>query len=191
MEFSITFDYLCPFARNASEAALNALAEGVDIQPTFRVFSLSQVHVEEGDPPVWDAPDGVSGLLAMQWGVAIRDTQPEVFPAVHRALFAARHDHGRDIKDEAVIREVVAGAGADVEAASAVVRSGVTLKTIALEHTEAVERWAVFGTPTFIHGEEAVYIRFMQRGNVEDLDRALGMLEWTGLNEFKRTRVPW
>lgn len=190
MEFSITFDYLCPFARNANEAVLNALEAGADIVPTFRPFSLSQVHVEEGDPPVWEAPDGVSGLLALQWGVAIRDTQPEVFPAAHRALFAARHDQGGDLRDEAVIREAVAVAGADVEAVAAVVADGAPLETIAVEHAEAVERWAMFGTPTFIHGEEAVYVRLMQRGNVEDLDRVLGMVEWTRLNEFKRTRVP-
>jgi hypothetical protein len=30
----------------------------------------------------------------------------------------------------------------------------------------------------------------MRRGSVEDLDRALEMLEWHDLNEFKRTVVP-
>jgi hypothetical protein len=30
----------------------------------------------------------------------------------------------------------------------------------------------------------------MERGRIDDLDRMLGMIEWTRLNEFKRTRVP-
>ncbi len=44
--------------------------------------------------------------------------------------------------------------------------------------------------PTFVEGDEAVFIRFMERGDVADLDRALDLLQWSDLNEFKRTRVP-
>ena len=189
MHFEVTFDYLCPFARNASEAVLAAVAEDVEIYPRFRPFSLTQIHVEEGEAAVWDEPAGKSGLLALQWGVAVRDGEPALFPAVHRALFAARHDQGLDIKDEQVVREAVRSAGADVEQVAELVASGTPLKTIAVEHTEAVERWSVFGVPTFIAGEEAVYVRFLERGRVDDLDRVLGMIEWTRLNEFKRTRV--
>ena len=189
MHFELTFDYLCPFARNASDAVLAAVAEDVEIYPRFRPFSLTQVHVEEGGPAIWDEPAGKAGLLALQWGVAVRDGEPDLFPAVHRALFAARHDHGLDIKDEGVVREAVRSAGADVEQAAELVASGTPLNTIAAEHTEAVERWSVFGVPTFIAGDEAVYVRFMERGRV-DVDRTLGMIEWTRLNEFKRTRVP-
>ena len=64
------------------------------------------------------------------------------------------------------------------------------MKTLAAEHTEAVERWSVFGVPTYIEGEEAVFVRFMERGRVDDLERMLDLLEFTRLNEFKRTRIP-
>ena len=66
---------------------------------------------------------------------------------------------------------------------------GRPLKTLAAEHLEAVERWAVFGVPTFIEGDEAVFVRFMERGRVDDLERALDLLPWDRLNEFKRTRT--
>ena len=48
----------------------------------------------------------------------------------------------------------------------------------------------MFGVPTYIEGEEAVFVRFMERGRVDDLERALDLLQWTRLNEFKRTRIP-
>ena len=51
-------------------------------------------------------------------------------------------------------------------------------------------RWAMFGVPTFVFGEEAAFVRFMQRGRVDDLERMLDLLEWDRLNEFKRTRIP-
>jgi protein-disulfide isomerase-like protein with CxxC motif len=187
MRFEINFDYLCPFARNANEAVIAGLGEGRDWDVTFRPFSLSQVHVDEGEPPVFDDA-AAPGVLALHWGVAIRDDDPEHFPAAHVALFAARHDDGGDIADPSVIKAAVDGTGVDVDAIAAVVASGTPAKTLAAEHSESVDRWAVFGVPTFIKDDVATFIRFMDRGNVTDLDRALAMLDWQGLNEFKRTR---
>ena len=190
MEFAVTFDYLCPFARNANEAVLSGLERGEDWDVTFRPFSLAQAHTEEGETAVWERPEGASGVRALLWGLATRDEFPEVFPLVHRSLFAARHDHGLDIGDESVLREAVAAAGGNPDAVAEVVASGRPGKVLASEHSEAVERWAVFGVPTFIVGEEAVFVRFMERDRVEDLRRVLELLTWTNLNEFKRTRVP-
>ena len=47
--------------------------------------------------------------------------------------------------------------------------SGRPLKTLAAEHLEGVERWSVFGVPTYCEGEEAVFIRFMERAAADDL----------------------
>jgi hypothetical protein len=190
MKFGITFDYLCPFARNANEAVLNGIEAGKALQPRFMAFSLSQVHTGDDEPDVWDEPEGKSGVLAFQWGLAVRDKFPDDFPAVHRALFAARFDHGLDINDETVVREAVEGAGADADAVAAVVATGEPLRTLQAEHTECVAGWEVFGVPTFIVDDHATFIRFMSRGDMDDLERALDLLTWTNLNEFKRTTIP-
>jgi 2-hydroxychromene-2-carboxylate isomerase len=84
---------------------------------------------------------------------------------------------------------VVAGVGLDVEAVRKVIDTGRPLEALAAEHTEAVSRWSVFGVPTFLAGDEAVFIRFMERGRVDDLERALDLLDWNRLNEFKRTTI--
>lgn len=189
MQFEITFDYLCPFARNANEAVVKALAEGRDWDVRFRPFSLSQVHTHDGDPDVFDNPDK-SGVLALHWGIVIRDHQPEHFADAHVALFAARHDHGQDIKDEAVIREALGRTGVDIDRIASVIESGEPAATLAAEHTESVDKWQVFGVPTFIRNDVATFIRFMNRGAVDDLDKAVELLEWHEMNEFKRTRLP-
>jgi predicted DsbA family dithiol-disulfide isomerase len=188
---AVTFDYRCPFARNAHEAVVAAVKEGVDIDYRFQAFSLDQVHVEEGTPPVWERPEGErgGGVLALEWGIAIRDQFPDHFLDAHVALFAARHDQGLQLKDEAVLREAAAGAGIDADAVAAEVASGRPLKTLAAEHTESLDRWGVFGVPTFCEGDEATFIRFMERGRTDDLARAVELLPWSRFNEFKRTRV--
>jgi predicted DsbA family dithiol-disulfide isomerase len=190
-QIAATFDYRCPFARNGHEALVHALRDGADLDVTFQAFSLDQVHVEEGEPPVWEREPSEwgTGTTALLYGIAIRDAFPEKFLDAHVELFAQRHDHGLKLGHEDVLEAAVERVGLDVEAVKAEVWSGRPLKTLAAEHTEAVERWSVFGVPTYCEGEEAVFIRFMERGRVDDLLRALDLLDWTRLNEFKRTTI--
>lgn len=189
---AVTFDYRCPFARNAHEAIVAALRDGADLDVRFVPFSLDQIHFDDGEPPVWERAPGEwgTGTLALLYGLAVRDAFPARFLDAHLALFAQRHDHGKKLGHEDVVREAVASVGLDADEVAAEVGSGRPLKTLATEHTEATDRWAVFGVPTFIEGDEAVFIRFMERGRADDLRRALDLLDWTRLNEFKRTRIP-
>jgi hypothetical protein len=190
--FGLTFDYRCPFARNGHEAAVNALREGADLDVSFVPFSLDQAHVAEGEPSVWerDPDEWGSGTLALLYGIAIRDTFPDYFLDAHVALFAQRHDHGLKLGHEDVLQEAIVGVGLDAAAVKDEVWSGRPLAALAAEHTHMVDKYAVFGVPTFVIDDDAVFIRFMERGRTDDLDRALDLLEWSRLNEFKRTRVP-
>src|SRR5690349_23604548 len=106
--FAVTFDYRCPFARNAHEAVVTALREGRDWDVTFTPFSLDQVHVEEGETPVWerDPAEWGTGVNALLWGIAIRDEKPDNFLDWHVAAFAARHDEGRKIAKLDVLRDI-------------------------------------------------------------------------------------
>jgi hypothetical protein len=192
-QFAVTWDYRCPFARNAHEALVAGLQEGRDWDVRFWPFSLDQVHVDEGDPPVWERgldDQGVGGVRALLWGIAVRDAFAERFLDFHVAVFRARHDDGRKISEESVLREVAAGLGLDPDAVAEEVASGRPLKALEAEHTEAVDGYAVFGVPTIVEGDEAVFVRMMDRGNVADLAHALDLVPANRLNEFKRTRIP-
>ncbi len=187
---TVTFDYRCPFAYNGN-ATLMAGAARLDLEPRYLAFSLDQAHVGDDEPTTWERdPTGWgSGVLALLYGIAARDAFPEVFPEVHLALFAARHDHGRKIDDVAVLREAIAAAGADPDALTDEVESGRPLKTLESEHTEAVDRWGVWGVPTFIEGDDAAFVRLMERQDIDDLERVLALLPVTHINEFKRPSI--
>ena len=188
---AVTFDYRCPFAYNGNAAAIAAVRGGADLAVRYVPFSLDQVHAEEGEPAVWEREPGKwgTGVLALLYGIAVRDAFPEQFDDAHLALFAARHDKGLKLGHEDVLRDAVTSAGLDADAVAAEVWSGRPLATLATEHTEAVTRWGVWGVPTFIEGEEAAFVRFMERGRVDDLERMIDLLSWSRLNEFKRPRV--
>ncbi len=196
--FAVTWDYRCPFARNAHEHILTGLAAGADWDVRFLAFSLSQVHVADDEPTVWEKPEQDSGIIALQAGVVVRDDFPELFPAVHRALFAARHDDARRLADPAVVSGVLERNGVPVDQVFARIDDGTALATVHAEHEGFAESHAVWGVPTFLVDDQAVFIRFMHRAadgadpaaSIATVERALDLIGWTDLNEFKHTAVP-
>ncbi len=191
--FDLTYDYLCPFARNVNETVIDALSLGSDWNVTFRPFSLQQNHNGPEELPVWDVAldaDMGSGVRALLWSLAVRDRFSDFFPRFHVAMFAARHDDALDVGDEHVIRDVASNVGLDVDAVALDVATGVPQRTLKSEHTALVDTYEVFGVPTFIADGEATFVRIMDRHDVEDVTRVIDMLTWTNLNEFKRTTIP-
>jgi hypothetical protein len=193
--FAVTWDYRCPFARNAHEHLLNALEAGADWDVRFLAFSLDQPHAEEaGRPPVWGQLERYPGMLANLAGIVVRDRQPDRFLGAHQALFAARHDDALDLRDDEILGKVLDGAGVDAEWVRAEIESGWPLATLESEHTDAAVQFGVFGVPTFIVGERAVYVRLMDRPGVGErstaIDRLLDLIDgWPELNEFKHTSL--
>ncbi|ALG10702.1 DsbA family protein [Kibdelosporangium phytohabitans] len=198
VEFAVTWDYRCPFARNAHEHILTGLAAGADWDVRFLPYSLGQGHVEEGQPSVWDRPDLDRGILALRVGVVVRDEYPELFPAVHRALFEARHDEGLHLEERAVIEKVLAVRGVPAAEVLARVDTGEPLEIVRAEHEQFVGSHKVWGVPTFIAGQQAVFVRLMNRArsgadsgvSVRSVERIFDLLTgWVDLNEFKHTSV--
>lgn len=194
--FAVAWDYRCPFARNAHEHVVEGLRAGADWDVTFVPFSLNQPHVEPGAPDVWDDPTKVTALLAMEVGIVVRDRFPERFLDVHQSLFRARHDEGRDTRDEAVLREVLAEQGVDAGAVFAEIEEGWPRETFRKEHEAAVGDFEVWGVPTFVKGDAAAFVRLMHRPEgdgavaTRTIERVLDLLGgFPELNEFKHTSV--
>jgi predicted DsbA family dithiol-disulfide isomerase len=197
--FAVTFDYLCPFARNAHEHVVAALEAGADWEVTFTPYSLAQGHVPEGERDVWEReePFAESGILALTLGLVVRDAHPDRFPAVHRALFAARHDAGSDIKDPSVLTGVLRDVGLDAEDLLDRAYSDAGLKQLRDEHDRGVEDHEVWGVPTFIGADRAVFVRLMDRPDgdgahaTSTIERVLDLLDGApNLHEFKQTDLP-
>ncbi|HLI74533.1 MAG TPA: DsbA family protein [Acidimicrobiales bacterium] len=195
--FAVTYDYRCPFARNVHEHVVAGLGAGADWDVVFSPFSLTQAHVEDGALPVWEDQAKASHLLATEAGLAVRDNWPDRFADVHLALFAARHDEARDLRDEAVVRDILRGAGLDDNDVFEAVRGGAPHATFRKEHEAAVAGHKVFGVPTFVMGERAVFVRILTRPNGDGVgaratvDHVLDLMsDHADLNEFKHTTIP-
>lgn len=195
--FSVTWDYLCPFARNAHEHLVAALKGGADWDVKFRFFSLAQAHIAEGGTPVWDDPSDHSGVLAGLAGVVVRERQPERFLDAHLALFTARHDQGVDLRDSDQVARTLDAVGLDGPGTVQEARSDWAVKLARSEHEEEVQKWEVFGVPTFIADDRAVFVRLMTRPDGDaklaekTVERVLDTFQdFPELNEYKFTKIP-
>ena len=154
---AVTFDYRCPFAYNGNAATVAAVKGGADLDVRYLPFSLDQAHVGEGEPPVWEREPGSwgTGVLALLYGIAVRDAFPDQFDDAHLALFAARHDKGLKLGHEDVLRDAVTSAGLDADAVAEEVASGRPLAALGKEHTEAVDALGGLGRPDLHRGRRS------------------------------------
>jgi hypothetical protein len=194
--FAVTWDYRCPFARNAHEHLVLALADGAGWDVTFLPFSLSQTHVPEGGTPVWDDPAKANDLTALAAGVVVRDQYPDRFLDAHLALFTARHDDGLDLRLPEVVSGVLDQAEVPGDKVLAEIESGAPVQEIRRAHELAVSRWDVFGVPTYVVDDRAVFVRLMSRPEGDavlarrTMEGVLGLFEtMPDLNEFKHTTL--
>lgn len=194
--FSVNWDYRCPFARNAHEHLVAGLRDGAPWEVTFEPFSLSQVHVAEGDTAVWDDPARAKDLIALASGVVVRDRHRERFLDAHEALFRARHDEGLDLRQPEVVAGVLDSVGLPGAAIVEEVQSGEPFGEIRRAHEVAVTKWEAFGVPTFVVADRAVFVRLMSRPEGDaalarrTIDGVLAIFETLpDLNEFKHTSL--
>jgi hypothetical protein len=194
--FAVTFDYRCPYARIGHDHVIAGLRAGADWDVTFLPFSLGQAHVSEGDPSVWEQPEKDSGIVALQASIAVRDGQPERFLDAHHALFEHRHTAAGDLRSRDVLSDVLRAVGVDTEAMWTEVDTGRPLATIEKEHMGFVQTHEVWGVPTFVVGDSAVFVRLLEpAGSDHELgrvtvERVLDQISWPLLNEFKHTSIP-
>lgn len=196
ISFGINWDYKCPFARNAHEHLVTALKSGVDWEVDFIPFSLTQTHIEEDMPSVFEDPERSDDLLAVSTGLVVRELYPDRFFDLHLAMFAARHDQSKDISDWGVISEVLSKFDIDPEKVKEQIDSGWPKDRYREGHTKSVGEYQVFGVPTFFVNDSATFVRVMTRPNsdpqysVRLLSRVVeSIMDYPELNEVKQTQI--
>ena len=195
LNFQLSYDYRCPFAKNLHLHAVAALRAGADFDVTFVPWTMSQGYRAEGAPDVWDDPSRDGELLALAVSTSVRDHQPEHFLDVHEALFRARHERAIRLVNDDEIAAALSSTGVDLDAVVADVASRRPHRVIG-ESFVAFERYEAFGVPTFVVGTDATFVRYMN-APTQDTAASTALItslvtlitEQSALNEFKHTKV--
>ncbi len=194
--FYLNYDYRCPFARNLNEHVVTALKAGAPYNVIFTPFNLSQVHVPEDAPPIWDDPDREGDLMANEVGYIVSKKFPDQFYDTHIGLFRLRHDEGKSLRKFDELARVLETNGVDSE----VVRNLLGAKTYSKDvrglHESQVSEHDIFGVPTVYDDKKAAFIRIMSRptsdssASIELLERAVDQVfKYSVFNEIKHSKV--
>jgi 2-hydroxychromene-2-carboxylate isomerase len=178
MQIPFYFDYACPWAFLGSTRVESYLKD-LDVQVDFRPVDLAALKEPAAGPPpemgprkqrnymndlrhwcelagVQIHPDarklvGTSTRLALKAAMVAKDAGR--FAGFHYPAYRARWSQGRDLSDRALLRELLAGAGLDADAALARAESAELEERLVAQTQDAIER-GVFGVPTaFVGGE--------------------------------------
>ena len=194
--FAVTWDYRCPYGRIVHDHVVTGLLAGADWNVAFLPYCLGQSNRDADLPPIWETPQADSGLFALQVGVAARDADPARFPRFHHAVYEYRHTRAGNLNDRVKIADMLSDAGFDADDIFGRVETGEPLRTIAREHMQYVNSHEVWGVPTFVVDDKAVFVRLLRtaEGNadvaISTIERVLDDIAWPILNEFKHTTVP-
>ena len=195
LRFGLTYDYLCPFARNANEHVVAALRAGAAWDVDVRPFSLTQAKAAEAGDVRWDAPAALrrSGVLALAVAEVVRERAPDRFLDVHLELFALRHDRAEDLRDPDRVAAALSRAGAPTVLVDAA-EDG--LEPLRSTHEGLVAR-EVWGVPTFLGARRGVFVRLLDRpgddGDVsrDRIERIVRLVDDEPmLHEFKQVDLP-
>ena len=195
LRFGLTYDYLCPFARNMNEHVVAGLRSGAAWSVTLHPFSLTQAKAAESGEVRWDSAAALrrSGVLALAVAVLVRGEAPERLLDVHLELFALRHDRAEDLRDPGCVASALERCGV---ATGLVDRAEDGLEALRAGHDAMVAR-EVWGVPTIIGSRRAVFVRLLDRPgpdptvSVTRIERLVRMVEDEPmLHEFKQVDLP-
>jgi len=136
---------------------------GPKLTITWKYFSLEQVNNEQGPHwKIWKQPEDYPsrGLRAFRAAEAARQQGETTFLSFHSALLRARHEQHQDIADIDTLTEVAKSVGLEMDRFRRDISNRKLMTKLGEDHTLAVEKLGIFGTPTLIFPErQAVFLK--------------------------------
>ncbi len=154
-------------------------AYGPRLQVTWKCFVLEEINKKQ--PPewhVWDQPDDYPsrGLPAFRAAEAARRQGEEAYARMHWGLLEGRHQRRKDFREPADIESIARDAGLDMAQFRRDVADRSLLQRVAAEHTEAVTKHHLFGTPTFVFEQGGpIFVRIRAHETAAEAVRAFEM----------------
>lgn len=163
MNITVWYDFVCPYAWTAQRWLFD-LQQQLDhpLDITWRYFSIEQVNKAADAPNVWEHPnDGTSSTMRAFQGVHAAGKQGEdKYLEYMAALFNQRHVNKRNLGTQSILEDTAEQVGLDLAQFRIDLQSDEVFGIFQQDHTEAVEKYGIFGVPTIMFGnEQSAYLR--------------------------------
>lgn len=197
MRLIVYFDYTCSYSYNAALWLRQVEQTQPDLQSEWRPFILKEINRSPGETtPFWEQPgvERTRTALAFIAGQAAMRQGSALYERFRFALQVAFHEQHRDIRQPGVLDAIADAAGLDVTRFNVDRQNPELLQEAGQSHQEAVERYAVFGTPTLIFPTDcAFYLKLAQPPQGAEAERVFALIrelieEHGVVQEIKLTR---
>lgn len=138
----------------------------------WRNFSLEQINNKNGeDWKIWEQPDDFKtrGFWALRANEAARNQGKEAHDRFRLALLTATHVNRQPLSDRQTLIDAAREAGLDLDRFERDLADRSLIQRIADDHTEAVSKYGVFGTPTMIFPDgQAAFLKMRPTPSQEE-----------------------
>ena len=131
----------------------NASPVTVPAKGKWVLADFARTARRDGVPLAYPPGFPINTLALMRAAIGLQMRQPERFVAYVDAMYDAMFRSARDLRDEAALIAVLAGAGFDPAAVMALA-ADPEVKQALIRNTELAVSRGVFGAPTFFVGDE-------------------------------------
>ncbi len=178
LPIEVYFDYICPFCY-VGNARLQRIARRYPVTVQYRFVEIHPDNPPQGRPlselgyppeqwrrmmdnlntmvsqeglPMAERTFTTNSRKALLLAQATLDERPAAFPALNEALFQAYFTEGRNIGEEAVLRELAQRHG--IEDLLTPAWQTAQYRQRLLEHVEAAQRIGLTGVPTIVVADQ-------------------------------------
>ena len=164
IHLDVYFDYIWPYVYNAAVWLQEVQKDSNnELTVNWKYFSLEQINSQHRPQwKIWEQPEEYpSRSLRAFWAAeAARQQGESIFRGFHIALLKAKHEKQHDIVDTNTIMEVANNTGLEMKQFENDLSNRRLLIKLAEDHTFAVEKLGVFGTPTLVFPErQAIFLK--------------------------------
>ena len=170
-----------------------------DLEITWKTFSLEQANQKIGPSwVIWDQPDDypTKGLWALRAAEAAKRQGCELFQTFHLNVLKARHEERKDLNDRDMLCEVAKQSGLDTTRFRSDLNDRSILESLAQVHYVAVDKYGIFGTPTFVfENDSSAFLKLLKPPEDEAVQVFENLIELMQqrlyVGELKRPQPPW
>jgi len=197
MRLIVYFDYTCAYSYAAAVWLRQVAAHERDLAVEWRAFVLKETNRPPGEGlPFWKQLGVMRTRTAVAFmaGQAAAKQDADAYDRFRFALQTAFHVEPCDIREPGVLETMASQVGLDVARFGADLEQPGLLEEVGRSHQQAVERYAVFGTPTLVFPNGcAVYLKLAPAPPDGEAARAFALLReinerHAAIQEIKLTR---
>jgi hypothetical protein len=178
---TVWYDYTCD-----DSFRMKLLLDRLGQRARWRTVSLKELRRHDDEPTLFSPDTDSISIFALHVAHAVRHHD---FTRFHDDLFNAFHERDAKLEEDDILA-IAAESGLD--SAEFVNNRPAWLEQLAAEHSEAIEKWGVFGTPTIlVDGSSPVYVEISEipstRRAAQKIWKAIETVRSTpGIREVKR-----